>query len=100
MRLKIIVPFVLLVILTGCSKSFLDDTLREISEGSIIGLEGANNTYVWKGIPFAKPPTGELRWKAPQDPSSWTETLETGKDQPDLEKKVKMSGVEVKIVYI
>ena len=99
MKLKIIVPFVLLVILTGCSKSFLDDTLREISEGSIIGLEGANNTYVWKGIPFAKPPTGELRWKAPQDPSSWTETLETGKFKPGCFQRSTRFGEEGEDVW-
>ena len=28
-------------------------------------------TYAWKGVPFAKPPTGALRWKAPQDPDAW-----------------------------
>ncbi len=26
---------------------------------------------VWKGVPYAKPPVGELRWKAPQDPKPW-----------------------------
>jgi para-nitrobenzyl esterase len=28
-------------------------------------------TWVWKGIPYAKPPIGALRWKAPQDPAPW-----------------------------
>ncbi|MCX7982738.1 MAG: carboxylesterase family protein, partial [Syntrophales bacterium] len=30
------------------------------------------DVWVWKGIPYAKPPVGSLRWKAPQDPDSWT----------------------------
>ena len=39
-------------------------------------MEGENNTFAWKGIPFAKPPIGELRWKAPKDASAWNGTLE------------------------
>ena len=26
---------------------------------------------VFKGVPYAAPPVGGLRWKAPQDPASW-----------------------------
>ncbi len=31
----------------------------------------ASGTYAWKGVPFAKPPIGALRWKAPVDPDAW-----------------------------
>ena len=31
-----------------------------------------SGTYAWKGVPFAKPPVGERRWKAPVDPDAWT----------------------------
>ena len=54
----------------------IQNSYRQISEGPIIGAEGENDTYVWKGIPFAEPPLGELRWKAPKNPSSWVDTLE------------------------
>ena len=30
-------------------------------------------TCAYKGIPFAAPPVGPLRWKAPQPPAPWTE---------------------------
>jgi para-nitrobenzyl esterase len=33
-------------------------------------MEGATCSYA--GIPYAAPPTGPLRWKAPQPPASWT----------------------------
>ena len=28
-------------------------------------------TYAWLGVPYAQPPSGELRWKAPRPPKSW-----------------------------
>ena len=94
MRIKIYIPFMLLALLVGCSKSFDENSLREISEGSVIGLEGENNTYTWKGIPFAKPPVGELRWKAPEDASPWTGTLEAGKFKAGCFQRASMFGAD------
>jgi len=28
-------------------------------------------TLVWKGVPYASPPLGELRWRAPREPERW-----------------------------
>lgn len=38
--------------------------------GALVGVveSGAN---VFKGVPFAQPPVGALRWKAPQKPVAW-----------------------------
>jgi len=42
-------------------------------------LEGTFNTATginsYKGIPYALPPVGELRWKAPQPPANWSGVL-------------------------
>jgi para-nitrobenzyl esterase len=38
--------------------------------GKISGYEN-NGLHIFKGIPFAAPPLGELRWKEPQDPTKW-----------------------------
>lgn len=37
------------------------------SNGTFLGQE-TNGIASFKGIPYAKPPTGDLRWKAPQPP--------------------------------
>ena len=49
--------------------------------GKVAGKDdsAANGTYSWKGVPFAKPPVGALRWKAPVDPEPWTTTKATQK---------------------
>ncbi|CAN5354454.1 para-nitrobenzyl esterase [soil metagenome] len=50
--------------------------LRKTSYGPVQGVDDASGTgtFYWKGVPFAKPPTGALRWKAPVEPDAWTGT--------------------------
>ena len=62
--------------LTACGNNLEMDSLRSIDQGELIGLNGENNTYTWKGIPFAKPPVNNLRWKATQEANSWNGRLE------------------------
>jgi len=42
--------------------------------GPIEGVDDAvkSGTFYWLGVPFAKPPVGALRWRAPVDPDPWT----------------------------
>jgi len=58
-------------LLVGCGGS--DDplpTVRGTRYGWIQGNDDSatSGTYSWKGVPFAKAPVGDLRWKAPVDP--------------------------------
>lgn len=40
--------------------------------GLVSGVAGANPAVrVFKGIPFAQPPVGDRRWKAPESPAPW-----------------------------
>jgi para-nitrobenzyl esterase len=42
--------------------------------GKVAGLDESATTgaLAWKGIPFARAPVGELRWRAPVEPDSWS----------------------------
>ena len=48
----------------------------ETKNGSVQGVISADGAVeVFAGIPYAKPPVGELRWREPQDPEPWSGTL-------------------------
>ncbi len=49
----------------------LRSVLRDTAHGPVIGTPDDDGTYAWKGVPFAKPPVGPLRWKPPVDPVRW-----------------------------
>jgi para-nitrobenzyl esterase len=56
-------------------------TQRDTPYGAVVGVDEftTKGVYSWKGIPFAKAPAGELRWKAPIDPVAWTSPKTTDK---------------------
>jgi len=52
----------------------------KIENGVIEGLyDSTAGLYLYFGIPFAKPPVGDLRWKAPQPADNWPGILPTKK---------------------
>jgi len=44
--------------------------------GEAKGIAWNGEVDVWLGLPYAKPPVGELRWKAPRDPEPWDGMLD------------------------
>ena len=43
-----------------------------LRDGKVQGVKTADGAVeVFTGIPYAKPPVGELRWRAPEDPEPW-----------------------------
>jgi para-nitrobenzyl esterase len=55
----------------------------KIENGIIEGIQDrATGLQEYFGIPFAKPPVGDLRWKAPQPVDKWKGVLETKKFGP------------------
>src|SRR6266581_4436754 len=49
----------------------MGNPIVETRYGKVQGSE-QDSISVWKGIPFAQPPTGERRFRAPQPPEPWT----------------------------
>jgi para-nitrobenzyl esterase len=46
---------------------------RLITLGVVVGSDDSatQGSYAWKGLPFARPPVGERRWRAPTDAEPW-----------------------------
>nr|WP_230944667.1 carboxylesterase family protein [Burkholderia cepacia] len=65
---------VTVLLLSACGATSDPPELRTTQYGNIQGINDTANTgtYAWKGIRFAKPPIGPLRWKAPVEPDAWS----------------------------
>ncbi len=61
--------------------------------GEILGFADKGNTWCWRGIPYAKPPVGGLRWKAPLDPAPWTGTRSARKFSTPASQVLPVVGV-------
>ncbi len=56
-------------------------------QGTVVGFVTEDGAHAWRGIPFAKPPVGELRWRAPRAPEPWLgvrEALAYGRSCPQF----------------
>ena len=43
----------------------------QLEAGLVTGMRAHDSVQIYKGVPYAKPPVGELRWRAPQPPQAW-----------------------------
>ena len=77
-----LLPLLLLQLLTALSSALVrDDLVVETTLGKIRGFETAtaDNKAVsaWYGVPYARPPTGKLRFRHPRPAEPWTDVLDT-----------------------
>src|SRR5215471_19567691 len=70
-RMKRIIP--VLVMLVGSAVSFSQsDPIVTVTGGQIRGRLVGVGGAVFKGIPYAQPPVGNLRWREPTPVKPWT----------------------------
>src|ERR1043165_4488964 len=48
---------------------------RVIAQGRVVGYAEQEGAHAWTGIPFAEPPVGPLRWRAPAPKQPWADTF-------------------------
>jgi para-nitrobenzyl esterase len=65
----------LIVFLTSCSINLSAQlSVIQTANGLVSGYK-SGDISIYKGIPFAEPPVGDLRWKAPQPAKNWSGVL-------------------------
>lgn len=69
--IRYLIAILILLVTASCSTiSNLNETDKDIvvksQSGNYLGIE-ATDLYLFKGIPYAEPPVGDLRWRAPRD---------------------------------
>ena len=64
------------------TSAFAADPVVKTTHGPIAGRQ-ADGVDAFKGVPFAAPPVGELRWRAPQPPAAWTAVRSAAAYGPD-----------------
>ncbi|KAJ2981917.1 hypothetical protein NQ176_g1729 [Zarea fungicola] len=53
------------------NSAFVSGSLVSVEEGILSGLQTSNGGRAFLGVPYAAPPVGDLRWRAPQAPAKW-----------------------------
>ncbi len=62
------------------AETFKATVYKTIVSGKIKGhMDKKNDVIEWLGVPYAKSPVGELRWKAPQKADKWEKTKDVSK---------------------
>src|SRR5579885_780670 len=59
-----------------------DPLVAKLDSGMVSGTLGAADVRIYKGIPFAAPPVGDLRWRAPKPVAHWEGVRQADKFGP------------------
>jgi para-nitrobenzyl esterase len=66
------ISLTILLALFAASTFAQTDLQVKINNGILQGVRDSTGIRSFKGIPYAQPPVGDLRWKEPQPPQNWS----------------------------
>lgn len=81
-NLKRVVLFLFLIKLTSGLYFPIIETNDGMVRGNVLSSRHENSFYSFRGIPYAKPPINELRFKEPQPVEPWTNIFDATEDGP------------------
>jgi para-nitrobenzyl esterase len=70
---------------------FDPDPIVRIDGGRVRGVAVAGG-HVFRALPYAAPPTGRLRWRAPQPPEEWRGVHDATAFAPSCPQKIVFTG--------
>lgn len=70
-----------IILLISCTSTSIEKALVKVEGGYVQGVID-DEMKIFKGIPFAAPPVGDLRWKAPQPVIPWEGVLDASEFGP------------------
>lgn len=82
-KIKLLLAGALMILTVNAQTNNYFPVQVKIQNGIIEGnYDTKSGLQEYFGVPFAKPPVGELRWKAPQPLDNWNGVLQTKKFSP------------------
>ncbi|CAN7985028.1 unnamed protein product [Ixodes hexagonus] len=88
-----------LVLSTSLGES---DVVRETKQGKVRGrtVDAVGKTVeVFKGIPYAEPPVGDLRFKEPVPRSPWEGTIDANLERIACSQAMILEGMKIELTY-
>ncbi|XP_053614727.1 esterase E4-like [Plodia interpunctella] len=87
LQIKMRVLLIALVLVKLCFATDVETVKVQLEQGSLSGtvektLIKKQSYYTFRGIPYADPPTGKLRFKPPVAHTGWEETYEARENKP------------------
>ena len=81
--MKKLLSLAALALLLAACKTETPSPILTIEGGQVQGIAAdLDGVFVYKGIPYAAPPVGELRWKEPQPVKPWEGVLKADEFGP------------------